>query len=88
MNQETNQNSPTKPPRSPTAFTICPRCNYPHKDAHQAAAGRAGGKAKVPKGLSSPEVQKKAQTALAVVRAAKREAKAKEKAEATAPPPQ
>ena len=80
----------TTPPTPPAPFTVCPRCNYPHKDAHQVAAGRAGGKAKVPKGLSCPEVQKKAQAALALVRAAKREAKAKEKASApapTAPPP-
>ena len=63
-------------------FTVCPRCNYPNKDARQVAAGRAGGKAKVPKGLSNPEVQKKAQAALALVRAAKREAKARAKAEA------
>ena len=59
-------------------FTVCPRCNYPHKDAHQAAAGRAGGKiggkAKVAKGFSSPDVLAKA----LATRAAKREAKAKQ----------
>ena len=74
--KENNTNQP------PATFTVCPRCNYPGKDAHQASAGRAGGKAKVPKGLSCPEVQKKAQAALALVREAKREAKARAKAEA------
>lgn len=78
----------TNPAPAPTApFTVCPRCNYPHKDAHQVRAGRSGGKAKVKKGFASPAVQAKAQA----TRAAQREAKAQEKAQAqspTAPPPQ
>ena len=82
----------TDPAPAPTApFTVCPRCNYPHKDAHQARAGHfggsKGGKAKVPKGFSSPAVLAKA----LATRRAKAEAKAKEKAQAqnpTAPPPQ
>ena len=78
-------------PHSPAPFTVCPRCNYPHKDAHQVRAGHfgglKGGKAKVQKGFSSPSVLAKA----LATRRAKAEAKAKEKAQAqnpTAPPPQ
>ena len=85
----TSQNQPSPP------FTVCPRCNYPHKDAHQVRAGHfgglRGGKAKVPKGFSSSDVLAKA----LATRRAKAEAKAKEKAQEkaqaqnpTAPPPQ
>ena len=72
-------------------FTVCPRCNYPHKDAHQVRAGRSGGKAKVKKGFASPAVQAKAQATRAAQREAKAKEKAQEKAQAqnpTAPPPQ
>jgi len=66
----------------PAPFTVCPRCNYPGHHPMAAAWGAQGGKAKVKKGFSSPEVQEKAQAK----RAAQREAKAKAKA-TTAPPP-
>ena len=69
-------------PNQQLFFTVCPRCGYPHKDAHQVRAGHfgglKGGKAKVPKGFASPAVQAKAQAK----RAAQREAKARAKAEA------
>lgn len=68
-------------------FTVCPRCNYPGHHPMAAVWGAQGGKAKVKKGFASPAVQAKAQA----TRAAQREAKAKEKAQAqnpTAPPPQ
>lgn len=66
----TNQ-SPT-----PTApFTVCPRCNYPHKRPSAVNSGRLGGKAKVPKGFSSPEVLAKALS----TRREKAKAKAQEK---------
>ena len=93
MNEETSHNGTAKPPSGPASFTVCPRCNYPHKDAHQAAAGHAGGKiggkAKVKKGFAvigqpSTEARKLGW----VKRKAKAEAKAKAKAEATAQPPQ
>ena len=81
----------TPNPQPPAPFTVCPRCNYPHKDAHQVAAGRAGGKiggkAKVPKGFAvagQPSVE--ARKLGWVKRKAKAEAKAKAKA-ATAPQP-
>ena len=77
MPQNTNPAPAPVPP-----FTVCPRCNYPHKDAHQVRAGRSGGKAKVKKGFASPAVQAKAQA----TRAAQREAKAKASADATAKP--
>ena len=70
----------TEPANPVQPFTVCPRCNYPHKDAHQVRAGQSGGKAKVKKGFASPAVQAKAQA----TRAAQREAKAKEKANAEA----
>ena len=69
-------------PNQQLFFTVCPRCGYPGHHPLAATWGAKGGKAKVPKGLSNPEVQKKAQAALALVRAAKREAKARAKAEA------
>ena len=73
---------------APTApFTVCPCCNYPGHHPMAAVWGAQGGKAKVKKGFASPAVQAKAQA----TRAAQREAKAKEKAQAqnpTAPPPQ
>ena len=71
-------------------FTVCPRCNYPHKDARQVRAGHfgglKGGKAKVPKGFSSPAVlakalatrRAKAEAKAQAARAAQREAKAKQ----------
>lgn len=68
-------------------FTVCPRCNYPYKDAHQAAAGRAGGKiggkAKVKKGfavIGQPNTE--ARKLGWVKRKEKAEAKARAKAEA------
>ena len=72
MPQNTN---PAPAPVHP--FTVCPRCNYPHKDAHQVRAGQSGGKAKVKKGFASPAVQAKAQA----TRAAQREAKSKAEAD-------
>ena len=78
----------TNPAPAPTApFTVCPRCHYPGHHPNAAAWGAQGGKAKVPKGFSSPAVLAKA----LATRRAKAEAKAKEKAQAqkpTAPPPQ
>lgn len=56
-------------------FTVCPRCNYPHKRPSAVNSGRLGGKAKVPKGFSSPEVLAKALS----TRREKAKAKAQEK---------
>lgn len=86
MHQNTDPAPAPVPP-----FTVCPRCNYPHKDAHQVRAGQSGGKAKVKKGFASPAVQAKAQATRAAQREAKAKEKAQEKAQAqnpTAPPPQ
>lgn len=80
-----------KDPQPAAPFTVCPRCHYPGHHPNAAAWGAQGGKAKVKKGMADPKVLAKAHAALALVRAAKREAKAKEKASAiapTAPPPQ
>ena len=77
MQRETNQSNQA-------TFTVCPRCNYPHKDAHQVRAGQSGGKAKVKKGFASPAVQAKAQATRAAQREAKAKEKAKEKANAEA----
>jgi Na+-translocating ferredoxin:NAD+ oxidoreductase RNF subunit RnfB len=38
----------------------CPRCGYPGLDPRAQAAGRLGGRAKVPKGFADPKVLAKA----------------------------
>lgn len=43
-----------------TTFTICPRCSFPHKDQRAQRAGSLGGKAKVAKGFSNPEIRARA----------------------------
>ena len=65
-------------PNQQLFFTVCPRCHYPGHHPNAAAWGAQGGRAKVPKGFSSPAVQAKAQAK----RAAQHEAKARAKAEA------
>ena len=92
MNQETNPNSPEKPPSAPATFTVCPRCHYPGHHPNAAAWGKKGGSAKVKKGFAvAGQPSTEARKLGWVKRKAKAEAKAKEKAQAqnpTAPPPQ
>ncbi len=40
---------------------ICPKCGHEFKSPVAVAGGKAGGKARVPKGFASAEVQAKAQ---------------------------
>ena len=44
---------------------ICPKCKYKFANPIAQAGGMAGGKARVPKGFSCPDVQHKAQKARA-----------------------
>ena len=75
-------------PQPPAPFTVCPRCHYPGHHPNAAAWGAQGGKAKVKKGFAvAGQPSTEARKLGWVKRKAKADAKAKEKAETTAPPP-